>query len=182
MHSAVSWPNFEKVIGWKSTAMAPPRSGNPPTGRLMKGTSCLQKSIQGFSTVSPFRMDDPRITSPFQGFSQGWMALPWAMRHLIGLPTDALEPALPRQANLARRIAGTGGWHWFPLALKALRDISIEATTPFWVVFSGTERVARSVSAWADSQDIRPLQVTCPFHLFHRPSQRRLGFPERTSN
>lgn len=104
--------------------------------------------------------DDPRITSPFQGFSQGWMALPWAMRQLIGLPTDALEPALPRQANLARRIAGTGGWHWFPLALKALRDISIEATTPFWVVFSGTERVARSVSAWADSQDIRPLQVT----------------------
>ena len=26
------------------------------------------------------------------------------------------------------------------------------------------------------------LPITCPFYLLHRPSQRRLGFPERTSN
>ena len=27
-----------------------------------------------------------------------------------------------------------------------------------------------------------PVQQRCPFYLLHRPSQRRLGFPERTSN
>ena len=26
------------------------------------------------------------------------------------------------------------------------------------------------------------LEASCPFYLLHRPSQRRLGFPERTSN
>ena len=31
--------------------------------------------------------------------------------------------------------------------------------------------------------DLRPtISMPCPFYLLHRPSQRRLGFPERTSN
>ena len=40
--------------------------------------------------------DDPHKTSPFQGFSRGWMTLPWAMLRLVDLPADVLEPALPR--------------------------------------------------------------------------------------
>ncbi len=104
--------------------------------------------------------DDPRKTSPFQGFSRGWMSLTWAMLRLIDLPADALEPALPHQAVLARRMGGTGGWRWFPLALRVLDDIAIESTAPFWVLFSGTQNVARAVSAWAAKQIAPPLHVT----------------------
>lgn len=104
--------------------------------------------------------DDPYETSPFQGFSRGWMTLSWAMLRLVELPADVLEAALPHQAVLARRMGGTGGWHWFPLALSALDQLAIERTAPFWVCFSGTQAVARAVSAWADKQVVRPLHVT----------------------
>ena len=104
--------------------------------------------------------DDPYKTSPFQGFSPTWMTLPWAMLRLIDLPADVLEPALPHKAVLARRMGGTGGWHWFSLPLRALDHVSIEQTAPFWVIFSGTQTVAKAVSAWAETQIIHPLHVT----------------------
>ena len=104
--------------------------------------------------------DDPHKTSPFQGFSPDWMSLAWAMLQLIELPADALEPALPQQVVLARRMGGAGGWAWFPLSLRALSRVSIKQTEPFWVVFSGTETTARRVSAWAEGQTVRPLHVT----------------------
>lgn len=104
--------------------------------------------------------DDPYKTSLFQGFSPDWMNLPWAMLRLIDLPVDVLEPILPYQAMLARRMGGTGGWAWFPLSLRALKRVSIKQTAPFWVIFSGTETTARAVSAWAETQVVRPLHVT----------------------
>ncbi|MFN0191808.1 MAG: CHAT domain-containing protein [Aestuariivirga sp.] len=82
------------------------------------------------------------------------------MQRLNHLPADALEPALPHQAVLARRMGGTGGWRWFPLALRALDDIAIESTAPFWVVFSETQAVAGAVSRWAAKQIVSPLHIT----------------------
>lgn len=104
--------------------------------------------------------DDPHKTSPFQGFFAGWMTLRWAMLRLIHLPADAVEPALLHQPVLARRMGGTGGWRWFPLSLRALDDICVEETAPFWVVFSGTPVAANAVTNWAERQIIRPLHVT----------------------
>lgn len=104
--------------------------------------------------------DDPTKTSPFQGFSHGLIALNWAMHRLPQLPVDLLEPALPHQAVLARRIGGVGGWRWCPLALRALKEIEISTEAPFWVVFSGTKTVAAAVSKWASHQIVPPLHVT----------------------
>ena len=108
--------------------------------------------------------DDPYKTSPFQGFSPGLVKLRWAMSRLTGLPADVIEPALPHQAVLARRMAGTGGWRWFPLSLEALRQISISESAPFWVLFSETEPVAIEVSNWALSQIVSPLHITAEPH------------------
>ena len=104
--------------------------------------------------------DDPYKTSPFQGFSPGWTELTWAMLRIVELPADIFEPALPSQSVRARRIGGTGGWHWFPLSQRALLDLEIPRNTPFWVIFSGTPNVASAVSSWAESQIVRPLHVT----------------------
>ena len=104
--------------------------------------------------------DNPYKTSPFQGFSPGLVKLRWAMTRLTRLPADVIEPALPHQAVLARRIAGTGGWRWFPLSLEALSQLSISESAPFWVLFSETESVAIEVSNWALSQILPPLHIT----------------------
>ena len=121
--------------------------------------------------------EDPHGATPFQGFSPGWMDLRWAMLRLVDLPADVLEPAMPRQAVLARRMGGRGGWRWFPLALRALNDVTIEERAPFWVVFSGTRALAKSVSAWAERQAVRPLHVTArPWGGGHH--RRRAGFRE----
>ena len=104
--------------------------------------------------------DDPYKTSPFQGFSPGWTEMTWAMLRIVELPADVFEPALPSQSVRARRIGGTGGWHWFPLSQKALLSLEIVRNTPFWVIFSGTPGVASVVSSWAESQIVRPLHVT----------------------
>lgn len=104
--------------------------------------------------------DDPTKTSLFQGFSHGLIALSWAMWELIHLPADLLEPALPHQAVLARRMVGWGGWRWFPLTLRALEEIEIGVEAPFWVVFSGTKSVADAVVKWASCQIVPPLHVT----------------------
>ena len=104
--------------------------------------------------------DDPHETSPFQGFSPDWQALLWAMRRLVELPANVVDPAMPRQAVLARRMGGIGGWHWFPIAVRALDRVGIDISAPFWVVFSGTPQVAKAVSAWAERQVLRPLHVS----------------------
>ena len=104
--------------------------------------------------------DDPHETSPFQGFSPDWQTLLWAMRRIVELPADVVEPALPRQAVLARRMGGIGGWRWFPITVGALDRIAIKLAAPFWVVFSGTPDVAKAVSAWAERQMLRSLHVS----------------------
>lgn len=103
---------------------------------------------------------DPYKTSPFQGFSPGLISLQWPLELLKNLPADALEPALPHKATLARRIGGNGGWSWAPLLLKELGKISIAQTAPFWVIFSSTKAIAKAVTLWIESQNIHPLHVS----------------------
>src|SRR5690348_11507637 len=91
--------------------------------------------------------DNPHQTSILQGFPARLFALMWALEYLVDLPADALEPALPHSANLARRIGGAGGWRWIPVYLDALEMLEIPPENPFWVVFCGTQPVAERVSS-----------------------------------
>ena len=50
-------------------------------------------------------------------------------------------------------------------------------------LYLGLDLGRRDPTALVLSRDRQlPEWSTCPFYLLHRPSQRRLGFPERTSN
>lgn len=86
------------------------------------------------------------------------------MQQLVQLPADVIDPTLPHQAVLARRMAGIGAWRWFPLSLDALSKRSISITAPFWVLFSESDRVATDVSIWTSSQIVPPLHITASRH------------------
>jgi CHAT domain len=104
--------------------------------------------------------DDPYQTSPFQGFSEGWFGLKGAMAGIVTLPTDALEPGLAHDVNIARRINGLGAWRWVPVNLASIQALEMQPEQPFAVVFCGTKSVAETVSLWAQRQRIPPLLVT----------------------
>lgn len=101
----------------------------------------------------------PEEASPFQGFSFGLFNLAWALRDLVLLPANLVEAALPREATLARRAAGAGGWFWAPLEISSLVQIDLSPEDPFWVVFTAMESDTAAVVSWADQQEIRPLVI-----------------------
>lgn len=103
--------------------------------------------------------DSPEAASPLQGISIGLFNHADALRHLVLLPSELLDFGLPNDAALARRIAGTGGWRWAPLAMESLFEIDIPAEDPFWIIFADAENV-RQVSEWARRQRYRPLVVS----------------------
>jgi hypothetical protein len=104
--------------------------------------------------------DDPEHASPFQGFSFGITETRDILRSLVAFPADVIEPALPMAAQAARRVNGTGAWHWNPLALYALDRLTVPAGRPFWVMMTSDADVADAVDAWASQQEFRPLHVS----------------------
>ena len=104
--------------------------------------------------------DDPSDVTPFQGFSFGWFAVTDMMRMIPTLQPDILEEAFPIEVTLARRITGDAAWCSLPISLTTLLTLEVSEDFPFWVVFSGTKSVARSVDEWRKRQKIVPLHVT----------------------
>ncbi|MDR3531306.1 MAG: CHAT domain-containing protein [Rhodopila sp.] len=97
--------------------------------------------------------------SPFQGLSEGLLYMNWALRRILFLPSDLFDLGLPRAARIGRRLTGHG-YSWMPLTRSALTSLTIDASDPFWVVFTYDEATTRAVEFWTSEQRLPPLHVT----------------------
>ena len=97
--------------------------------------------------------------TPFQGFSPGLMNFEWALHQIAILPSDLLEPALPRDAVVARRRAGMGGYRWSPMNVDVLPQLRFDGSDPLWVFFSQDPEVAGWIQAWLTDDGIEALHV-----------------------
>ncbi|TFI57817.1 hypothetical protein E2493_12990 [Sphingomonas parva] len=104
--------------------------------------------------------DEPSEASPMQGFSQGMVETAHVLRLLVELPADVLEPALPRSAQVGRRVNGTAAWSWTPLAVRVLGELSVSAESPFMVILTQDPQVAKKADRWIASQRYHPLHVS----------------------
>lgn len=116
--------------------------------------------------------DDPYHASPLQGFSFGITEARSSIRHLISLPADVVEPALPEAARAGRRANGVGAWHWHPLALYALKHLEVLPERPFWVMLTHDAKTASAVDRWIAKQTYRP------FHISQVPGAGRLSIEQ----
>lgn len=104
--------------------------------------------------------DDERAVTPFQGFSNSWRRLRWALGLLVELPADVLERNYKIEDLIAQRMGGLRSLSWSPLSVGALEEISIDQLGLFVVVFTGEADCAKRVAAWAKSQPYPALHVS----------------------
>lgn len=104
---------------------------------------------------------EPREVTPFQGFAPGLLPL----THLLALPAfsprDIVQLTMPPDNQLARRRAGMAPWIWSPVNVETLlQKRKPMPSSPFMVVFTADEAVARSVSRWRRTLTLKPLHVS----------------------
>ncbi|KAF5887913.1 hypothetical protein [Rhizobium sp. PEPV16] len=99
--------------------------------------------------------------TPFQGFAPGLIPLASLLAQPAFLPRDIDQLTMPPNDQMARRRAGMAPWIWSPVNVETLiqkrKPLPI---TPFMVVFSADEVVARAVSKWRKSLMLKPLHVS----------------------
>lgn len=119
--------------------------------------------------------DYERRLTPFQGFSQSWTGLAWALRQVSTLPADIIEPSQPANEILAQRISGTRQLTAAPLNMGALAELSIRDLGFFCVLFASDAATAEKIDEWNAKQPWRALQLRPGPH---RPSFQNLEWFE----
>lgn len=112
----------------------------------------------GYYLVLP---NDPLSeTSPFQGFSPGWLGLTPFLEGLVHLPADIAEGTAPIDALISQRMGGGRMLSWTPINIDGLEHETSQELGLFVVMFSADEAVAARVEAWRARQAIKPLHIT----------------------
>lgn len=103
---------------------------------------------------------EPDEFSPFQGVTRGLLGFDWALHLIARSPPDLFGPALPRPAQIGRRVAGSGGFKWTPLHASVLPDLGQLGDQSIWIFFSQDEVVATQIEGWRRDFDPTALHVS----------------------
>jgi hypothetical protein len=134
----------------------------------MDGMALDQSTDQVAPTLDPLKIyyivllgtDDPKDVTLFQGFSTSWSSVSWAMRRIVNLPADVLEPSYSAGDVIAQRMGGIRPLAWAPLSITSLESISAEQFGVFVVLFSGEKSTAERAAAWMAKQEHCVLHVS----------------------
>src|SRR5690349_6628568 len=96
--------------------------------------------------------DGPQDITPFQGFSQSWTSVAWALQRIVSLPADVLERSYAWRDVIAQRMGGVRPLGWAPLSIDALEGVTSDQLGVFLVVFSGEKACAERIATWMKVQ------------------------------
>ncbi|WP_316204515.1 CHAT domain-containing protein [Bradyrhizobium sp. SZCCHNS3051] len=104
--------------------------------------------------------DAPTDTTVFQGFSNSWWHLTWALQLLTTAPADVLESSYPIDLVNLQRLGDLRPLSWLPINAGAIESISAGDVPPFTVCFSGEADAAARVAAWMKTHSAPVLHVS----------------------